>query len=50
MIGDNPVADYAGAKAAGMNAILVRRPAPGISPYFADLNELARSLTSSVTP
>ena len=49
MIGDNPVADYSGAKAAGINAILVRRPTPGISPYFADLTALAHSLTSTVT-
>jgi putative hydrolase of the HAD superfamily len=44
MIGDNPKADYAGARAAGMKAILVRRPTPGLTPYFGTLAELASAL------
>jgi putative hydrolase of the HAD superfamily len=41
MIGDNPVADVAGAVSAGLRAILVRtRPLDG-SPHVADLAELA---------
>ncbi len=37
MIGDNPRADFAGARAAGLEAILVRRQTPGIEPFCADL-------------
>lgn len=42
MIGDNPTADYAGAKAAGLKAILVRRFTPGLTPYFSTLDDLVR--------
>jgi putative hydrolase of the HAD superfamily len=44
MIGDNPMADYAGAKAAGLNAILVRRFTPKVTPYFGTLSELTAYL------
>ena len=37
MVGDNPVADVAGAEAAGIPAVLVRREAPGIERQAADL-------------
>lgn len=48
MIGDNPTADYAGAKAAGLKAILVRRFTPGLTPYFSTLDDLARVLAPTV--
>jgi putative hydrolase of the HAD superfamily len=37
MIGDNPQADYAGARAIGLRAILARKPQPGIEPFAIDL-------------
>ncbi len=40
MIGDNPVADIAGAVSAGLRAILVRTPPADGSRYVADLPEL----------
>jgi len=42
MIGDNPTADYAGAKTAGLKAILVRRFSAGLTPYFSTLDDLVR--------
>lgn len=43
MVGDNPIADIAGAEAVGIPAILVRRPRPdGIRYYATDLWEAAR--------
>lgn len=44
MIGDNPTADFSGARAAGMSAILVRRETPGMTPYFANLAGLLTHL------
>lgn len=41
MIGDNPVADIAGARAAGIRAILVRSPNPGLPDYAPDLTTVA---------
>jgi FMN phosphatase YigB (HAD superfamily) len=41
MIGDNPVADVAGAAAVGIPAILVRRESPGAARRAADLHEAA---------
>jgi putative hydrolase of the HAD superfamily len=37
MIGDNPEADFAGARKSGLHAILARKPHPGITPFAADL-------------
>jgi HAD superfamily hydrolase (TIGR01549 family) len=44
MIGDNPTADVAGARAAGLQAILVRRVTPGIEPFFPGLRGLTEYL------
>jgi len=41
MIGDNADADVAGAKAAGIPAILVRRRREGVEPYCEDLTGIA---------
>ncbi len=41
MIGDNVAADVAGAKAAGIPAILVRRRSDGVEPYCEDLTGVA---------
>ncbi len=41
MIGDNADADVAGAKAAGIPAILVRRRREGVEPYSEDLTGIA---------
>jgi len=47
MIGDNPVADIAGARDAGINAILVRTPDPGLPHYAPDLTHIAEILAAS---
>jgi putative hydrolase of the HAD superfamily len=46
MVGDNPVADVAGAEAAGVPAILVRRDAPGVARSAPDLVAAARILAA----
>jgi FMN phosphatase YigB (HAD superfamily) len=46
MIGDNPVADIAGAREAGINAILVRTPDPGVPHYAPDLTHIAAIITA----
>lgn len=40
MIGDNPAADIAGARAAGIDAVLVRTPDPGLPYHAPDLTTL----------
>ncbi len=44
MIGDNPEADFAGARGNGMRAILARRPHPGIEPFALDLLKVEKIL------
>jgi putative hydrolase of the HAD superfamily len=44
MIGDNPVADFAGAREIGLRAILVRKPHPGIEPFAIDLKAVEQIL------
>jgi putative hydrolase of the HAD superfamily len=44
MVGDNPVADIAGAEAAGLPAILVRKQVEGGRHVCADLHEVVRLL------
>lgn len=39
MIGDNPIADAAGAAAAGLPSVLVRTQAAGVTPFAATLDE-----------
>lgn len=48
MIGDNPVADFAGARSVGINAVLVRTPHEA-SPRTDDLWGLAEILDSETT-
>lgn len=45
MVGDNVVADYEGAEAVGINAVLVRHPEPGDRRAAADLWEAAKLIT-----
>lgn len=47
MIGDNPEADIAGARAAGLHTIMVRKPNPGVEPYAADLIAIEEILEQS---
>jgi putative hydrolase of the HAD superfamily len=44
MIGDNPEADFAGARRCGLRAILVRKPHPGIEQFGIDLNAVEKIL------
>ena len=44
MIGDNAEADVAGAKAAGISAILVRKQREGVEPYCEGLGSVAEIL------
>lgn len=46
MVGDNPVADVAGAEAAGIPAVLVRREQRDASHYARDLNEVVAILSA----
>jgi putative hydrolase of the HAD superfamily len=46
MVGDNAEADVAGAKAAGIPAVLVRRRREGVEPYCEDLTGLAAIIDS----
>jgi putative hydrolase of the HAD superfamily len=46
MVGDNPVADVAGAEAAGIPAVLVRREHRHASRYARDLNEVVAILSA----
>lgn len=48
MVGDNPVADIQGAEAAGIPAILVRRPHASVQRYAADLFALVAILDAGV--
>lgn len=43
MVGDNPVADIAGARAAGIAGYLVRRPDDDIA-HYPDLHQLVAAL------
>ena len=44
MVGDNPQADFAGARANGLRAILARKPHPGIEPFANDLSAVEKIL------
>ncbi|MBC3842840.1 HAD-IA family hydrolase [Streptacidiphilus sp. 4-A2] len=50
MIGDNPTADIAGAHAAGIRAILVRTPDPGVPRHAPDLTALPALLAAEYEP
>ncbi len=47
MVGDNPVADVAGAEAAGCRAILVRTSAEGVPRSADNLRDAARAIVAS---
>ncbi len=47
MIGDNPTADIAGARALGIDAILVRTPDPGVPHHAADLSTVPALITAA---
>lgn len=49
MIGDNPIADIAGAAALGIPGILVRKNDPGVAHYCADLMEVRSVLVSKIS-
>jgi len=44
MIGDNPQADFTGARTNGLRAILVRKSHPGIEPFANDLSAVEKIL------
>ncbi len=46
MVGDNPVADVAGAEAVGISAILVRSEASGVPRQAQDLHQAASIIVS----
>lgn len=50
MVGDNPVADIAGAEAAGIPAILVRKPDPRAQRYCESLSGVADLVESLLPP
>lgn len=50
MVGDNPVADVAGAEAMGHQAILVRTPATDARHHAPGLREAAEIILSSIVP
>jgi putative hydrolase of the HAD superfamily len=47
MIGDNPTADIAGARAAGIDAILVRTSNPGLRHHAPDLTTVPDLITAA---